>query len=192
MPRLYLKTPSSARERAIFSPGKDGEAGDVCSIVDAAGCSQVEKGPLEARSSFQTEPNFAAPCEQIVAVIMHTVNRRVNSFLGGQIPSSRRISKTALAARLSAGGWAGGLVHSQEVLYCSHRDWASLRTLRISVVRVAVSRKRSTLPQDAPIQVPIGPKATTKIQSPWEADHGIDFNKSDADTHVCATVDSTE
>ncbi len=59
-----------ARERAIFSSGKDGEAGDVGFIVDTAGCSQVdnsgcldptvaataadktiqEKGPLEARS----------------------------------------------------------------------------------------------------------------------------------------------
>ena len=106
MTRLYLKTPSSARARAIFSPGKDGEAGDVCSIVDAAGCSQVEKGPLEARSSFQTEPNFAAPCEQIVAVIMRTGKTRVNSFFGGPIPSSRRVSKTAVAAWLSAGGWS--------------------------------------------------------------------------------------
>ncbi len=51
-----MKTPSSARERAIFSRGKDGEAGDVGLIVDAAGCSQARKGPLEARSSFQTEP----------------------------------------------------------------------------------------------------------------------------------------
>ena len=62
--RLCLKTPSSARERAIFSPGKacperqrgELEAGDVGSIVDAAGCSQAGKGPLEARSSFQTVP----------------------------------------------------------------------------------------------------------------------------------------
>ena len=52
--KLFVKTSSSARERAIFSPGKDGEAGDVGSIVDAAGCSQAEKGPLEARSSFPT------------------------------------------------------------------------------------------------------------------------------------------
>jgi len=58
-----------ARERAIFSPGKDGEAGDVCFIVDAAGYSQTdnsgcldppvnetaqEKGPLEARSNSPT------------------------------------------------------------------------------------------------------------------------------------------
>jgi hypothetical protein len=48
------RIPSSARERAIFSPGKDGEAGDVGFIVDAAGCSQAEKGPLEARSSSPT------------------------------------------------------------------------------------------------------------------------------------------
>ena len=58
MTRLYLKTPSSARARAIFSPGKDGEAGDVGFIVDAAGCSQAKKGPLEARSSFLTEPSI--------------------------------------------------------------------------------------------------------------------------------------
>ena len=38
-------------------PGKDGEAGDVGSIVDSAGCSHVEKGPLEARSGFPTEPS---------------------------------------------------------------------------------------------------------------------------------------
>ena len=71
MTRLCLKTPSSARERAVFSSGKDGEAGDVGSIVDAAGRSQAdnsgcldppvyekaqEKGPLEARSAFPTEP----------------------------------------------------------------------------------------------------------------------------------------
>jgi hypothetical protein len=54
--RLCLKTPSSARERAIFPPGKNGEADDIGFIVDAAGCSQAEKGPLEARSSFQTKP----------------------------------------------------------------------------------------------------------------------------------------
>jgi len=59
--RLFLKTPSSARERAIFSSGKDGEAGDVGSIVDTAGCSQTEKGPLEARSSVQTEPTMVKP-----------------------------------------------------------------------------------------------------------------------------------
>ncbi len=47
--RLGRKTPSSARERAIFPPGKDGEAADVGFIVDTAGCSHVEKGPLEAR-----------------------------------------------------------------------------------------------------------------------------------------------
>jgi hypothetical protein len=40
-----------------FSPDKDGEAGDVGFIVDAAGCSQAENKPLEARSSFPTEPN---------------------------------------------------------------------------------------------------------------------------------------
>jgi len=31
-----------------------GEAGDVGFIVDAAGCSQAEKGPLEARSGSPT------------------------------------------------------------------------------------------------------------------------------------------
>jgi len=39
-----------------FSPGKDGEAGGIGFIVDAAGCSQAENKPLEARSSLQTEP----------------------------------------------------------------------------------------------------------------------------------------
>ena len=57
------RIPSAARlspggERAIFSSGKDGEAGDVGFIVDAAGCSQAKKGPLEARSSFLTEPSI--------------------------------------------------------------------------------------------------------------------------------------
>ena len=56
--RLCRKTPSSARERAFFPPGKDGEAGDVGFIVDIAGCSQVEKGPIEARSGFPTEPRL--------------------------------------------------------------------------------------------------------------------------------------
>jgi len=46
----------SARERAIFSPGKDGEAGDIGFIVDATGCSKAGKGPLEARWGFPTEP----------------------------------------------------------------------------------------------------------------------------------------
>jgi len=69
------RTPSSARERAFFSPGKDGEAGDVGFIVDTAGCRQAdnsgcldppvaakqliiktvqEKKPLEARSGSPT------------------------------------------------------------------------------------------------------------------------------------------
>ena len=59
--RVALRVPgacrrfqSSARERAVFSHGKDGEAGDVGSIVDAAGCSQAEEGPLEARSNSST------------------------------------------------------------------------------------------------------------------------------------------
>ncbi|NQV34930.1 MAG: glycoside hydrolase family 127 protein, partial [Phycisphaeraceae bacterium] len=54
--RLCRKSPPSARERAIFSSGNDGEAGDIGVIVDAAGSSQGEKGPLEARASFPTEP----------------------------------------------------------------------------------------------------------------------------------------
>jgi hypothetical protein len=33
-------------------PDKDGEAGDIGFIVDAAGCSQAENKPLEARPSF--------------------------------------------------------------------------------------------------------------------------------------------
>ncbi len=56
-PRLFQNTPSSARERDIFSSGKDGEAGDIERIVDAAGHSQTEKGPLEARVGFLTQPH---------------------------------------------------------------------------------------------------------------------------------------
>ena len=41
----------------VFSPDKDGEAGDIGFIVDGAGCSQAENKPLEARSSFQTVPS---------------------------------------------------------------------------------------------------------------------------------------
>ena len=55
--RLCLKSPSWARGRAIFLPGKDGEAGDIFFIVDGAGCSQTKKGPTEARATFQTEPS---------------------------------------------------------------------------------------------------------------------------------------
>ena len=58
---LCRKSPSSARERAIFSlsnaSDKGGEASDIGFIVDGVGCSQAEKGPLEARSSFPTQPN---------------------------------------------------------------------------------------------------------------------------------------
>ena len=74
--RLCRKTPSSARERDIFLPGKDGETGDIGFIVDGAGRGQAdncgclcptaaapaaikpfkEKGPPEARSSFPTQP----------------------------------------------------------------------------------------------------------------------------------------
>ena len=50
-------TPSSGARSSGFSRGKDGEAGDITFIVDGAGCSQAENKPLEARSSFQTEPN---------------------------------------------------------------------------------------------------------------------------------------
>ncbi len=39
---------------SVFSPDKDGEAGDVCFIVDTAGCRQAENKPLEARSSSPT------------------------------------------------------------------------------------------------------------------------------------------
>jgi len=53
-PGVCRRIPSSARERVIFSPGKDGEAGDVGFIVDAAGCSQAKKGLLEARSNSTT------------------------------------------------------------------------------------------------------------------------------------------
>ena len=55
--RLCRKSPPPARERAIFSPGKDGEAGDIGFIVDGAGCSQAGKGSLEARATSPTEPS---------------------------------------------------------------------------------------------------------------------------------------
>jgi hypothetical protein len=46
---------------SVFSPGKDGEAGDIGFIVDGAPDvyrdGQAENKPLEARSSFQTEPS---------------------------------------------------------------------------------------------------------------------------------------
>ena len=63
------RIPSLARERAVFSSGKNGEAGDVGYTVDTAGCSQADnsgcldppvsetaqgKGPLEARSGSPT------------------------------------------------------------------------------------------------------------------------------------------
>jgi len=41
---------------SVFLPDKNGEAGDIGFIVDAAGCRQAKNKPLEARSSFQTEP----------------------------------------------------------------------------------------------------------------------------------------
>ncbi len=54
--RHSLNAPSSSPRSRVFSPGKDGEAGDVGSIVDAAGCSQGENKPFEAGSGVQTEP----------------------------------------------------------------------------------------------------------------------------------------
>jgi hypothetical protein len=63
LPRLCLKTPSSARERAFFRPtepvpsnAEGTEAGDIGCIVDGAPDvhrdSQAENKPLEARSCF--------------------------------------------------------------------------------------------------------------------------------------------
>ena len=58
------------RDRAVFrlakpvpSDAEGTEAGDIACIVDAAGCSQAENKPLEARSSFQTEPNTICPVD---------------------------------------------------------------------------------------------------------------------------------
>jgi hypothetical protein len=45
---------------SVFSSDKDGEAGDIGCIVDGARCSQTKNEPLEARSSFQTEPGQSA------------------------------------------------------------------------------------------------------------------------------------
>jgi hypothetical protein len=37
---------------SVFLSDKDGEAGDIGCIVDAAGCSQAKNKPLEARTTF--------------------------------------------------------------------------------------------------------------------------------------------
>jgi hypothetical protein len=70
IPCHFFDTPNIAENWALsensivsprasgFSPCKDGEAGDIGFIVDAAGCSQAENKPLEARSSFRTEPLY--------------------------------------------------------------------------------------------------------------------------------------
>ena len=62
------------RRASVFSSGKacperqrgELEAGDVGFIVDAAGCSQAENKPLEARSSLLTQPkrNFSGDVKQ--------------------------------------------------------------------------------------------------------------------------------
>jgi hypothetical protein len=61
--RLHPSCPRSLSENSVvgprasvFSPDKDGEAGDVCFIVDTAGCSPAENKPLKARSSSPTGP----------------------------------------------------------------------------------------------------------------------------------------
>ena len=43
--------------KPVPSNAEGTEADDVGFIVDVAGCSQAEKGPLEARSGFPTEPS---------------------------------------------------------------------------------------------------------------------------------------
>ena len=65
MDLLCIEVPLALCERSVvgprasvFSPDKDGEAGDVGFIVDTAGCRQAEEGPLEARSGLPTEPSF--------------------------------------------------------------------------------------------------------------------------------------
>jgi len=52
-----------------FSPGKDGETGDIGFIVDAAGCSQAENKPLEARPSFQTEPGLSTKINKKIVAL---------------------------------------------------------------------------------------------------------------------------
>ena len=42
--------------KLVPSNAEGTEAGDIGFIVDGVGCSQAENKPLEARSSFQTEP----------------------------------------------------------------------------------------------------------------------------------------
>ena len=48
------RIPSLAREREFFRLAKTAKPGDVCSIVDTAGCGQTEKGQVEARSNLPT------------------------------------------------------------------------------------------------------------------------------------------
>jgi len=54
-PRRCLKSTSLAREQAAFMAGKNGEAGDFSIIADGT----VEKGPAQARATFQTGPKTA-------------------------------------------------------------------------------------------------------------------------------------
>jgi hypothetical protein len=76
-----------------FSPGKDGEAGDVCFIVDTAGCRQAEDKPLEARSNSPTGSQgflprpVSHPCNTLAAC-----GKRVGSRLRGSplVPLKRR------------------------------------------------------------------------------------------------------
>ena len=105
-PRLCRKTPSSARERAIFSPGKDGEAGDVCSIVDAAGCSQAEKGPLEARSSFPTQPRTTLGAAMGLVIILSLMSPFIaavsGEVAGGSVLAERLIDLAGMDRGLCA------------------------------------------------------------------------------------------
>ena len=61
-PRSLSENSVVGQRASVFSPDKDGEAGDVCFIVDAAGCRQAENKPLEARSSFPTGSQWAGLC----------------------------------------------------------------------------------------------------------------------------------
>ncbi len=54
LPRSLPENSVVGPRASVFSPDKDGEAGDVGFIVDTAGCSQAENKPLEARSSSPT------------------------------------------------------------------------------------------------------------------------------------------
>ncbi len=121
--RLVRKTPSSARGRAILSPAKDGEAGDDGFIVDAAGCSQVEKGPHEARSSSSTEPRL--PSDQPLPIGLWLSARTARQILAENRLQAFGEFLTCRGLRaFTMNGFPYGDFHATTVKYQVYRpDW---------------------------------------------------------------------